>query len=79
MRVVGDAELVGDGQQQRIGLGDGFVLLELLDQSIRLGGVAAAEDRPRAFIDVSDLVLALRVRGRNKRDRDRRPARRCCG
>ena len=46
MGVVVDAELVGDGQQQRVGLGDRFVLLQLLDQDIGLGGVAAAEDRP---------------------------------
>ena len=26
MRVVGNAQLVGDGQQQGVGLGDGFVL-----------------------------------------------------
>ena len=47
MRVVGNAQLVGDGQQQRVGFSDGFVLPELLDQHIRLGRVAAAEDRPR--------------------------------
>ena len=44
MRVVVDAELVGHRQQQRVGLGDGLVLLELLDEHVRLGGVAAAED-----------------------------------
>jgi hypothetical protein len=31
MRVVGNAQLVGDGQQQRVGLADSFVFLELLD------------------------------------------------
>jgi hypothetical protein len=29
--VVVNAELVGHRQEQRVGLGDGFVLLELLD------------------------------------------------
>ena len=43
MRIVSNAQLVRDGQQQRVGLGDGLVLLELFDQGIRLGGVAAAE------------------------------------
>ncbi len=57
--VVGDAELIGHGQQQGVGLGDGFVRLELFDQCIRLGGVAAAEDRPRPLVDEPDLVLAL--------------------
>ena len=42
--VVVDAELVGHGEQQRVGLGDGLVLVELLDQRVGLGGVAAAED-----------------------------------
>ena len=59
MRVVGDAELIGHGQQQRVGLGDGFVLPELLDKGVRLGRVAAAEDRPRPLVDESDLVLFL--------------------
>ena len=57
MRVVGNAQLVGDGQQQRVGLGDGFVLLELLDQDIRLGRVTTAEDRPGPLVDESDLVI----------------------
>src|ERR1700744_1914669 len=56
MRVVGNAQLGGDGQQQRVGLGDGFVFPELLDEHVRLGGVAAAEDRPGPLVDESDLV-----------------------
>jgi hypothetical protein len=55
MRVVGHAQLVGDGQQQRVGLGDSFVFPELLDEYLRLGGVAAAEDRPGPLVDESDL------------------------
>jgi hypothetical protein len=57
MRVVGHAQLVGDGQQQRVGLGDSFVFPELLDEYLRLGGIAAAEDRPGPLIDESDLVI----------------------
>ena len=60
MRVVGNAQLVGDGQQQRVGLGNGFIRLELLDQRVRLGRVAASEDRPRSLVDEADLVLARR-------------------
>src|ERR1700722_3417088 len=59
MSVVGNAQLIGDGQQQRVGLGDGFVAPELLDEYIRLGRVAAAEDRPRQLADESGLVLRL--------------------
>jgi len=57
VRIVGDAQLIGDREQQRIGLGDGLILLELLDQNLRLGGVAAAEDRARVGVDEADLVL----------------------
>ena len=42
--VVIDAELVRHGQQQRVGLGDGFVRLELLDENVRLGGVTPPEN-----------------------------------
>src|SRR5277367_1283837 len=57
MRVIGNAQLVWDGQQQSVGLGDSFVLPELLDEYMRLGGIATAEDRPRPFVDESDLVI----------------------
>ena len=57
VRVVLDPELVGDGQQQGVGGGDGLVLLELLDELVRLGRVASAEDRLGARVDVPDLVL----------------------
>ena len=59
MRVVGDAQLVGDGKQQRVGLGDGFVFPELLDEYVRLGRIAAAEDRPGPLVDESDLVIGF--------------------
>src|ERR1700730_8750545 len=57
MRVVGNAQLVGDGQQQRVGLGDSFVFPELLDEYRRLSGIAAAEDRASLLVDESDLVI----------------------
>jgi hypothetical protein len=47
------------GQQQCVGLVDGLVLLELFDQGIWLGGVAAAEDRSRVRVDESDLVVTV--------------------
>jgi hypothetical protein len=35
-----------------------FVLPELLDEYLRLGGIAAAEDRPNHLVDESDLERA---------------------
>ena len=57
--VVVDAELVGHGEQQRVGGCDRLVLLELLDQHIRLGSVGAAEDRLGLRVDEPDLVVVL--------------------
>ncbi len=51
MRVVDDAQLVGDSEQERVGLGDSGVFTELFDQCIGLGGVAASEDGARVFVD----------------------------
>src|SRR6188768_4096443 len=48
VRVVVDPELIGHGQQEGVGLGDGFVLPELLDKYVGLGRVTLAEDRARA-------------------------------
>src|SRR6185503_21345213 len=59
MGVIGDAQLVGDGQEQRVGRRDGVVLPELLDERIRLGGIAATKDRSRARVDEADLVPVL--------------------
>jgi hypothetical protein len=42
--VVIDPELIGHGQKQRAGVCDRFVLLELRNEDVRLGRVAAAED-----------------------------------
>ena len=52
--VVVDAQLVRDGQEQRVGGGDGLVLGELFDQHIGLGGVRAAENRAGVRVDVAD-------------------------
>ena len=57
MRIVGDAQLIGDGDKQRVGLCDGIILLQQFDQGIRLGRIAAAEDRPGVFVDEADLVF----------------------
>lgn len=59
MGVVIDAQLVRHGQQQRVGLGDGFVRLELLDENVRLGGVAPPENGTFVAAEEADLVLAL--------------------
>src|SRR6202020_2676900 len=56
-RVVLHPELVGDREQERVGLADGDVLTQLLRDDVRLSGVAAPEPRERA-LQVADLVLA---------------------
>src|SRR5262249_53443253 len=59
VRVVVDPELIGDRQQYRVGRTDGFVSLELIDEDVRLGSVAATKDGPLATAEKSDLVLAI--------------------
>lgn len=59
MRVVGDAQLVRDRQEQRVGFRDGFIRLELLDENVGLSGIASSKDRPGPFVDEADLVLML--------------------
>ena len=59
MGVIVDAELVGHREQKRVGFGDGIVLGELLDQNIRLGGVAAAEHGAPVVAEEADGVFVL--------------------
>src|SRR5689334_17140690 len=54
-----DAELVWDGQQEGVRLGDGLVGAELLDEDVGLGGIAAAEDGAGPLAEEADLVLLL--------------------
>ena len=61
MRVVGNTQLVRDGEQQRVGLRDRFVFPQLFDENIGLSGVAAAEDRPCVLVKETDLVLFVRA------------------
>jgi hypothetical protein len=56
MCIVGDTQLIRDRQEQRVGLGDGLVPPELLDEDVRLGGIATAEDCSRLLVDKADLV-----------------------
>jgi hypothetical protein len=51
--------LVWDGQQERVSLGDRFVLPQLLDQDIGLSCVGTTEDRRCGPADEADLVLIL--------------------
>jgi hypothetical protein len=71
MGVVGDAKLIWDSQQQGVGLGDGLVFPELLDDHVRLGSIASPEDRPSVRIDEADLVFILPLRVLNRHDHDR--------
>ena len=57
--VVVDPKLIRDGQEQRVGRSDGFVFCELLDEDVRLGGVAAAKDRSFIAAEVADGVPLL--------------------
>jgi hypothetical protein len=54
--VVVDPDLVGHGEQQRVGGCDRLVLLELSDQQVRLRRIRPAEDRLGLRIDEPDLV-----------------------
>ncbi len=78
MRVVVDAELVGYGQEQGVGLGDRLFLPQLLAEHLRLGGIAPAEDGSRLVVDEADLVFAF-VAMPEIGAAGGRPARRCCG
>src|SRR5262249_36236109 len=57
--VVVDAELVRHCEQQRVRLGNGLVLLQLLDQDVRLRGIAAAEYGKPLRFDVAEVVRTL--------------------
>jgi hypothetical protein len=57
--VVGNAELVGDCEEQRVCFRDGFIFPELLNDDLRFSGVAAAEDGLRLIIDEADLIFFL--------------------
>ena len=59
--VVIDAELVGHREQERIGFGDGLVFLELFNESVRLGGIAAAEHGAPVVAEEADRVFGLAV------------------
>src|SRR5580692_2060852 len=57
MGIVGNAQLIRDGEQEGVRLGDCVVLLKLFDQDVRFSGVGTAEDRSRGFVKEADLVL----------------------
>ena len=59
VRVIVDTELIGDGQEQRVSLCDGFVFRELLDEDVRLGGIAAAKNGSRVVAKEADGVIVL--------------------
>src|SRR5579863_73734 len=59
MNVVLNAKLVGDGEQDRVGLCDRLVVSKLLNQHPRFGGIGPAEDRARGSVDVAGLVPVL--------------------
>src|SRR5580658_4985648 len=59
MRIVSNAKLVWDGQQKRVCFRNRRVLLELLDQHIRLSRIGPAKDRLSGAINVAELIAVL--------------------
>ncbi len=59
--VVVDTKLIRDGQEQCVSLCDSFVFRELLDEEVRLGGVAAAENGAPVVAEEADAVFVLAV------------------
>src|SRR5690554_2230366 len=58
MGAIFHAELVGDGEKQRVGFGNRLVLTQLFNENFWLGGVGAAEDGARAGLDIAELIAA---------------------
>ena len=56
--VVVDAELVGDGQQDRVGFLDAFVAAQLFDEIFGRVGIGAAEGGALGGLDVAEMILA---------------------
>src|ERR1700690_2758189 len=59
MYVVGNAQLVRDGQEESVGFGNRIVFSELFNEHIGLGGIAPAKNGT-GIIDVTDLISFLR-------------------
>src|SRR5579863_5744070 len=59
MSIVRNAELVWDGEQQRVCRRDRLVFPKLFDQNIRFRCVATAENCSCGFVKIADLVLFL--------------------
>ena len=78
--LVVDPELVGDGQEQRVGLGNRLVFRKLLDENVGLGGVTAAKKwRAVLSLEESDRVVVLVAAAEIRRGLDRPSGERCCG
>jgi hypothetical protein len=57
-RIVNNAKLVWEGQQECVCLHDGLILLELLDQHIRLRRIGPAKD-PSGAINIAEMISVL--------------------
>ena len=57
--VIVDTKLIRDGQEQCVSLCDSFVFRELLNEDVRLGGVAAAKNGSCVVAEEADSVLVL--------------------
>src|SRR4051812_21918860 len=59
MRIVGNTELVRNGEQQRVRLSNCLVLLKLLNEHVRFSGITTAEDGSGLCVEEADAVLFL--------------------
>ena len=59
MGVVRNAELVGNGEQQGVGLANRLIASELFDQGVWLSRVAPPEDGSCVLVNEPDLILLV--------------------
>jgi hypothetical protein len=59
VHVVIHSQLIGDGQQNGVGFGDGFILFKLFHQRFGICGVAAAENGAGLLIEITDFVAVI--------------------
>ena len=60
MSVIGNAQLVRDGEQERVCRRDRLVVSKLFYQNIRFRRVSTAKDRPCGFVEKPDVATATK-------------------
>lgn len=79
VHVVIDAELVRHGQHQRIRLGNRLILLQLGNQLVRFGGVAATKNCAGLLIEETDFIAVVMAGAKIAPGPDRPSGQKCCG